>query len=62
VNIIATLKRLAKTDDDDRLVCVCGDCGTRYDANQHACPVCAEFSIEREAWRSGSESEFERSP
>jgi rubrerythrin len=60
-DIIAALKRLVRTDDD-RLVCVCEDCGTRYDASQRACPVCTEFSVEREAWHCGSESGFERPP
>ena len=59
--IIATLRRLAKTGDD-RFMCICEDCGTHYDASQGACPVCTEFSVEHEAWRCGSESEFERPP
>jgi rubrerythrin len=60
LDIIAPLKRLARTDDGP--VCVCADCGTRYDASQRACPVCTEFSVEREAWHRGSESGFERPP
>jgi len=61
VDVTATLTRLMSTDDEGA-VCVCAECGTRYDAGQHGCPVCAGFDGEREAWRDDPESRTERLP
>jgi hypothetical protein len=60
-DVIATLKRLARTGDGGP-VCVCAECGTRYDAGQDGCPVCAGFDGEREAWRDDPEARTERLP